>query len=65
MYYIVSKIYIGGRFVEDSLYSDSQQILSVVAKASMIPITLYKEHQRRKPFNKVTLNATPKQIKQI
>ena len=40
MYYIVSEIYIGGRFLEHCFYYYSQQIISAVAKESLIPYNL-------------------------
>ena len=63
MYYIVSKICIGGRFLEDCFYCYSQQIISAVANESLIPYNLIKEHQKHRTFNTVTPNATPNQIK--
>ena len=38
MYYIVSEIYSGRRFLKDGCYS--QQIVSAVAKESLIPYNL-------------------------
>ena len=40
MYYIVSEIYIDGRFLEDCFYYYSEQIISAVAKESLIPYNL-------------------------
>ena len=60
MYYIVLEIYIGGRFLEDCLYFYSQKIIPVVAKESLFPITLCKEHQKYRTFNTAALNATAK-----
>ena len=54
------EIYIGGRFLEDCLYCYSQKIIPVVAKESLLPITLCKEHQKYRAFNTVALNATAK-----
>ena len=37
MYYIVSEICIGGRFLEDCLYCYSQQTLSAIANEFLLP----------------------------
>ena len=42
MYYLVSEICIGGRFLEDCLYCYSQKILSPVAIESLILYNLIK-----------------------
>ena len=42
MYYIVSGIYIGGRFLEDCFYCYYQQIIFAVANESLIPYNLTK-----------------------
>ena len=58
MYYIVSEICIGGRFLEDCFYCNSQRIIFAVANESLIPYDLIK----RAPE---TQNVTPSQIKEI
>ena len=40
MYCIVSEDYVGGRFLEDYFYCYSQQIISTIAKESLIPYNL-------------------------
>ena len=42
MYYIVSEICIGGRFLEDCFYCYSQQIVSALANESLITYKLIK-----------------------
>ena len=63
MYYIVSEICVGGHFLLDCFYCYSQQIISAVAKESLIPYTLYKEHQKHGTFNTVTPRTSPNQTK--
>ena len=65
LYYIVSEIYIGRRFLEDWFYCYPQQIIYGVAKETLIPsnrIERVPEHIR---FNTVTRNATLNQAKQM
>ena len=40
MYYIVSEIYTGGRFLQDCFYCYSQQIISAVATEPLISFNL-------------------------
>ena len=40
MYYTVTEVCIGGRFLEDFFYCHSQKIISAVAKESRIPYNL-------------------------
>ena len=63
MYYIVSEICVGGHFLMDCFYCYFQQIISAVAKESLIPYTLYKEHQKHGTFNTVTPSTSPNQTK--
>ena len=65
MYYIVSKICIGGRFLEDHFYCYSQQVISAVAIASLIPYNQSKKSQKHRTFNTVTSNANSNQIKKM
>ena len=65
MYYIVSKICIGGRFFEDCFYCYSQKFISVVASESPIPYNLRKRAPGKQTFNTGTPNANPNQIKKI
>ena len=43
MYYIVSEICIGGRFLEDRFYCYAHQIISPVANESLIPYNLFQK----------------------
>ena len=45
MYYIVSEIYLDGRFLEDCFYCYSRQVISAVANGSLIPYNLIKRAQ--------------------
>ena len=65
MYYIVSKICIGGRFLEDHFYCYSQQVISAVAIASLIPYNQSKKSQKHRTFNTITSNANSNQIKKM
>ena len=63
MYYIVSEIYSGRRFLKDDCYS--QQIVSAVAKESLIPYNLTQRVPETQIFNTATPHATPNQIKHM
>ena len=43
MYYMLSEIYIDGRFLEDCFYCHSEQVIPAGAREPWFPITLYKE----------------------
>ena len=61
MYYKVPQIFIGGRFLRDCFHCYSQQIMSAVAKKSLIPYNFTKTApETYKSLNNITLNATPK-----
>ena len=65
IYYIVSEICIGGRFLEDCFYCYSQQIISAVAKGSLISYNLIQKVPETQNLYTVTPNATANQIKKI
>ena len=65
MYYIVSEIYIGRRFLEGYFYYYSQKTMFAVAKESLIPYKPAQGAAKTQTFDTVTPNATPNQIKQI
>ena len=65
MYYIVSEIYIGRRFLEGCFYYYSQKTMFAVAKESLIPYKPAQGAAKTQTFDTVTPNATPNQIKKI
>ena len=52
-----------GRFLEDYFYYYSKQIISTVAKESLIPYNLIQNTPETQTFNALTPNATLNQIK--
>ena len=57
IYYIVSEIFIGERFLEDGCYCHSQQFIYANTIESQI-------HQKHRTFNIATLNTNPNQTEQ-
>ena len=54
-----------GRFLEDYFYCYSKQIISTVAKESLIPYNLIQNAPETQTFNALTPNVTLNQIKKI
>ena len=59
MYYIISEKWIRGHFLEDCFYCYSQQIISVVAKESLIPNNFIQRAPKNTEPSKLWHRVTP------